>query len=185
MTIKEMCRRSYEIAVSKGWHEQERSFGEAVALFHSEVSEALECYRDPSHRPGDVWRSDDGKPEGVVIELADLLIRIGDTVEDMKIPVDVKMVNHRVFDLGLGFEGKLAKTILEQLADIHMSLSLAYQASMLWHVPEGGDTSNYLADALEKTGYLCRSNGWDLENAVIEKMEHNASRSHRHGGKRA
>jgi hypothetical protein len=184
MTIEELCRRSYEIAVSKGWHEQVRSLGEVTALFHSEVSEALECYRDPSHKPGDIWHSDGGKPEGVVIELADLLIRIGDTVEDMKIPVDVKMVNHRVSDLGLGFE-RNSETILEQLADIHMSLSLAYQASVLWHVPEGGDTANYLADALEKSGYLCRSNGWDLEKAVIEKMEYNASRPHRHGGKRA
>jgi hypothetical protein len=184
MTSEELCRRSYEIAVSKGWHERGRSLGEVTALFHSEVSEALECYRDPSHKPGDTWHSEGGKPEGMVFELADLLIRIGDTVADMKIPVSVKMVNHRVSDFGIGFEGD-PETITEQLAGIHMSLSLAYQASMLWHVPEGGDTSNYLADALEKTGYLCRSNGWDLEKAVIEKMEYNKLRPWRHGGKLA
>ena len=185
MTIEELCRRSHDIAVSKGWHEQERSLGEVTALFHSEVSEALECYRDPLHKPGDIWHSDGGKPEGVVIELADLLIRIGDTVEDMKIPVDAKMVNHRVSDLGLGFEGRFFNTIPEQLADIHLSLSLAYQAAMLWHVPEGADTALRLADAMEKTGGLCRFIGGDLEKAVIEKMEYNAGRSRRHGGKRA
>ena len=98
MTIEELCRRSYDIAVSKGWHEQKRSLGEAIALFHSEVSEALECFRNPSHQPGDIWHSEGGKPEGMVFELADLLIRIGDTAEDMEIPVDVKLVNHTVPD---------------------------------------------------------------------------------------
>jgi hypothetical protein len=184
MTIEELCRRSYEIAVSKGWHEQERSLGEAIALFHSEVSESLECFRDPSRQPGDVWHSEGGKPEGMVFELADLLIRIGDTVEDMKIPVDVKLVNHSVSSLGTGFEGDRG-TVTEQLVDIHLSLSLAYQASMRWHVPEGADTANYLADVMEKTGCLCRFIGQDLEKAVIEKMEYNAGRSRRHGGKRA
>lgn len=184
MTIEELCRRSHDIAVAKGWHEQGRSLGETVALFHSEVSEALECFRDPSHQPGDAWHSEGGKPEGMVFELADLLIRIGDTAKDMEIPVDVKLVNHTVADLGMGFEGR-PETIPEQLADIHMSLSLAYQATVLWFVPEGADAANYFADALEKTGYLCRSNGWDLEKAVEEKMVYNVSRPHRHGGKRA
>jgi len=45
MTIEELCKRSHDIAVSKGWHEQERSFGEVVALFHSEVSEALGVFQ--------------------------------------------------------------------------------------------------------------------------------------------
>ena len=184
MTIEELCRRSYDIAVSKGWHEQERSLGEAVALFHSEVSEALECFRDPSHQPGDTWHSEGCKPEGMVFELADLLIRIGDTSEDMEIPVDVKLVNHTVSDLGMGFDGR-SESLSEQLADIHMSLSLAYQATALWHVEEGADMANYLAEAMERTGYLCRSNGWDLEKSVEEKMSYNASRPHRHGGKRA
>jgi hypothetical protein len=184
MTIEELCRRSHDIAVSKGWHEQVRSFGEAVALFHSEVSEALECFRDPSRQPGDTWHSEGGKPEGMVFELADLLIRIGDTAEDLGIPVYAAMVNHCVSDLGVGFEGD-PETIPEQLAGIHMSLSLACQSSMLWHVSEGGDAANYLADAMEKTGYLCRSNGWDLEAAVEEKMRYNETRAHRHGGKRA
>jgi hypothetical protein len=170
--------------VSKGWHEQERSFGEAVALFHSEVSEALECFRDPARQPGEIWRSEDGKPEGMVIELADLLIRLGDTIEDLGIPVDVKLVNHTVSDLGFGFD-ETAESILEQLADIHLVLSLAYQATRPMWMEKGVDVTIWLVDAMEKTGRLCRSNGWDLEAAVEKKLEYNASRPHRHGGKRA
>ena len=184
MTIEEMCRRSHEIAVSKGWHEKKRSFGEATALFHSEVSEALECFRDPSHNPGDTWHSEGGKPEGLVTELADLLIRIGDTAVDLEIPVVAMMVNNTVFALGTYFEVD-SEAIADQLAGIHMSLSLAYHASVMWHSPEGGKIANYLVDALELVGYLCRTKGWDLEKAVTEKMEYNATRPHRHGGKRA
>jgi len=43
------------------------------------------------------------------------------------IPVDVKLVNHTVSDLGLGFD-ETSESLPEQLADIHMVLSLAYQA---------------------------------------------------------
>ena len=65
-----------------GWYEQPLSFGEAMALIHSEVSEALEAWRhwgmadatepcmDPAPRLA--------KPEGVGSEFADILIRLVD-----------------------------------------------------------------------------------------------------------
>ena len=184
MTIEELCKRSYDIAVSKGWHEQKRSLGEAIALMHSEVSEAVECFRDPLHQPGDTWYSEGGKPEGMVYELADLLIRIADTSVDLKIPVSEKMVNSKVSDFGVGFGG-VPESLLELLSGIHKSLSLAYRSSMLWYVPEGEEIANFFADAMENTGYLCRSNDWNLEKAVEEKMRYNETRARRHGGKRA
>jgi NTP pyrophosphatase (non-canonical NTP hydrolase) len=183
MTIKELCERSYVTAKSKGWHEHDRSMGEYIALCHSEVSEVLECFRDPSHQPGEIWHSEGGKPEGMVFELADLLIRIGDMTEDLKIPANLKMANHRVSDFGSEYgDGYCSGTVPEQIAGIHMLLSLAYESSVL---AAEDSVANYLADAMEKTGYLCRSSGWDLEGAVEEKMRYNETRPHRHGGKRA
>ena len=70
-----------DVNVEKGWRKAEpsfgrgRSFGEDVALLHSEVSEMLEAYRewgclDPTE--------DGGKPEGIGSEMADVLIRLLD-----------------------------------------------------------------------------------------------------------
>ena len=108
MTIEELCRRSYDNAVSKGWHERPRSLGEVTALFHSEVSEALECHRDPDHQPGETWFSAGSKPEGVVVELADLLIRIADASVELSLPVANCLYNTTIPMLGYG-----AKDVIE------------------------------------------------------------------------
>lgn len=65
----------HEINVANGWFEEDRTFGDMVALLHSEASEMLEAYR--------TWKLEDatvvgGKPEGVGSEAADVLIRLLD-----------------------------------------------------------------------------------------------------------
>jgi hypothetical protein len=64
-------------AVSKGWWEKERNIPECLMLIVSEISEALEEYRDGRVL---LWHKGD-KPEGMYVELADAVIRIMDLCE--------------------------------------------------------------------------------------------------------
>lgn len=72
-TINNACKACYNEAKEKGWYDEgPRNMGERIALMHSELSEALEAIRDKSkdkHLP---------QFDGVVVELADTVIRILD-----------------------------------------------------------------------------------------------------------
>lgn len=78
MKISDLVSQSYQTAFEKGWWDGDsHNVPEKIALMHSELSEALEEYR--KHKELDeVYYREDGKPEGFIVELADVLIRIGD-----------------------------------------------------------------------------------------------------------
>lgn len=78
--------RAFNIAQDHGF--TDASVGERIALVHSEVSEALEAYRETGST-GAIWyREGDAKPEGVPFELADAVIRILDLCENEGIDLE-------------------------------------------------------------------------------------------------
>lgn len=79
MRIQEMSERAHARATTSGFYDYQPQRNQTeilarLALIHSEVSEAIEAVRAGQLALTEI----DGKPEGMVVELADAMIRIGD-----------------------------------------------------------------------------------------------------------
>lgn len=90
MTINDLLEQSHKTALEKGWWDQERPFGDQVANMHSELTEAWEEYR--MYGLDESWFLYDDenleKPLGIATEFADVIIRICDTCQKYKIPLE-------------------------------------------------------------------------------------------------
>ena len=104
--LKQLQEEIYAWSTSKGWWlPQTKAYkgimlvmiGSKLMLIVCEVAEAMECLRDLDM---DLRYGEDGKPEGFVSELADIVIRTFDTAEALGInlgeAIRIKMdYNHR------------------------------------------------------------------------------------------
>ncbi|MEW9106792.1 hypothetical protein [Paenibacillus sp.] len=195
-TINELVKEAHQNAVNKGWWEEERTYGELIALVHSEVSEALEDYRIPGRKPTDVWyefkckdgrvlkqsimASNEHKPCGIPSELADICIRIFDIAGNYEWGQQLEDGVQYVNDQRTSYKWKDA-SFAGKLSIIHMLISKSMELLDWENDPEAA--AIYLAACISGVQMLCADYGIDLDKAIAEKMAYNATRPHRHGGK--
>lgn len=85
-SINELVNEAHQNAINKGFYEEPRTFGESIALMHSELSEALEDHRNGRGLLEIYYEGE--KPCGIPVELADTVIRIFDTCGDLGIDLE-------------------------------------------------------------------------------------------------
>lgn len=187
--IERMKAEIHENAVAHGWWEESRSFGEICALIHSELSEALEEYRDGKPdvyivgehgitpiTPGE-WEGE--KPEGVAVELADAVIRILDYMGEAGIAY-MEEANDlfRAQPTENSRFGNFLALCHSDVADAFMrSKSLSYYDST-------AGVAAALSVCIRRIEVWCEAKGLDLAQIMAIKHQYNKGRPYRHGGKR-
>lgn len=199
MRIAYLQRESFEIAEAKGWHEKPRTFGDFIALLHSEISEIH-------------WAITEGDLNHIPEELADVAIRLGDTcgVLDINLRKSVKRFHKKlcrdstwnnwnikdpmecIEDLvepiysNLYYKGRIIPFSLDAM---HFECSLALEGFR--RLPENKEPkdSDEIRFAFARLLIRCAhglqgSYRGELSGAIERKMEVNRSRPYRHGGKR-
>lgn len=192
MTLNEWAKEIHENAVSHGWWETDREVPEIIALCHSELSEALEAFRDkeplmwrgcdasdgyPCHEGGcGDWydgkcelESMSPKPEGIAIELVDCVIRILDYCGYARIDIEEAMGARRASDkvYGMSIPGLICRC--------HNTLSIAFSREET--------RGRYFADCIILIRTWLDGAGLDMKDLILMKHEYNKTRPYRHGGK--
>lgn len=84
--LTDYSKKCHKKVVEKGFYDKDKTFGELIALIHSELSEALEEFRKGIDFKTVYYENE--KPEGIPIELADAILRILDVCGYYDIDID-------------------------------------------------------------------------------------------------
>lgn len=196
-----LIQKCHAAAVANGWWEQPRAIEETLMLVVTEVAEAVEWYRDyrddtevfkphwevPSSGVA-VTKEDvgtdkdappDWKPVGIPSELADVAIRVCDLMGHMKFEATCVHNQTHTFD-DISFVSQCF-WLSQKITNV-----APYDEDAAWAEDECESRIRVrLCGILAFVRDIAAANGIDLAAAIETKLAYNATRGHRHGGKRA
>lgn len=174
MKVSDLIREIHRNAVDHGWWDDERVKPEIIALIHSEWSEALEESR--AGRPLR-WYGENGKPEGVAVELIDGVIRIFDYLGMVSVKSGSEIAAY--FDCDV-------ESMYDALPDVS-SNTATFIAWLHWHTSYAlcYQPETQLVKTLLDTAGLAmtwvQKHELDPMDVLMEKHEYNKSRPYKHG----
>ena len=179
MRIFKLAQEAYQIAVDHGWHDTSRHHDEILALIMTEAGEAVDEERKIDKANGQTvahtYYCQDGKPEGVAFELADICIRVMDAAGGLE----------GIEDLVAGFKTaeRYPVTTNSPLTSLVMDLNdvigeARYCFQTLHNSKNACHTLGWVVSFIKD---WCKANSIDLEKHIREKMEYNRTRPYKHG----
>jgi hypothetical protein len=214
-SIASLCKRSHEMSRSKGWYNGEekdpRPMSLITLLMQSEISEALEEWRAHkkldelyysykhvghemtiSHAELDKERHElecmgitDFKPEGILVELADVVIRICQRCGSDETPLEA-IINTSI-PSNVQFTADFETMLATCMADIAMSYLVTTPGGKAMATAGGLPTKPefFWAAAVAGVFSWAEQNHLDLWSSIELKEQYNSTRPQKHGGKKA
>jgi hypothetical protein len=189
-----LIKAIHQNAIEHGWWQEERDISDLTVLLHSELSEALEEYR-AGHEFHTIYYSGKEKlppicgytrtitytsdqqsvltpkPEGVVVELADYVIRLLDIAGQYDVDIDK-------FDEAFSTGLSIWPTFTIFIDYLHEDVVHLLES------PAVEDAAWKIARTLRSITAYCTAQGVELLPIVLLKHEYNKTRPFKHGGKK-
>ena len=97
LKINEFAKEVAKNNIEHGFRDEKINPCDFIALLHSEVSEMLEEFRKGIN-PSETYYREDGKPEGIPSELADVIIRCCDMADYYDIDIEKAVLEKMQFN---------------------------------------------------------------------------------------